>query len=286
MASWWKVPVSLFLVWHFIAILSGVVAVPGPNQLPPILATKVNQFASPYLDALLLNSSFRFYAPNPGPARLTWYRVERVDGKAEWYEMPGFDAWPTRSIYQRGLSLSSFLDTQLGPDSKDPKRLGLSPAGVICVASFVRKLTRQFDLPANRITTVELYTVHHKVLEPDQIASGWKAYDLRLYRPCCLGRFAPNGLASILPSNEYEYPFAVESSRLGARMCVDLANNDPASSLKNIAFHWPRPLRELLPANPDLVSVSADENELKGRIERLALASSTANTTLQSRITR
>ena len=111
MASVWKAAASLILVGHFIAILSVVLAAPGPSHSGPVLATIVNKTASPYLDTLLLNSAFRFYAPNPGPARLTWYRVERTDGTAEWFEMPGFDALPLRSIYQRGLAMSSFLDT-------------------------------------------------------------------------------------------------------------------------------------------------------------------------------
>lgn len=268
MANWWKFTVSLLLIAHFIAILGGILAAPGPNQTAPALASAINQATSSYIDTLLLNCPFRFYAPNPGPTRLTWYRVERADGTAAWFEMPFFDVGQFRTVYQRGLAMSAFLDTQVGPDEQHTHRLALSPVGSICSSSFVRKLTRQLDSRENPVQSVQVFTVHHRVLEPNQIASGWSLYDLRLYRPCCLGMFLPDGRRANSTEGDEKYPTAIESSRLGARMCVDLAagNADP---LRSIGVHWPRAMRELVRAQPDLIALHADENELKSRIEKM-----------------
>ncbi len=268
MANWLKIIGSLLLLAHFISILSGILAAPGPNLTPPVLASAINQVTCIYTDTLRLNCAFRFYAPNPGPTRLTWYRVERADGTAEWLEMPCFDGWKLRSVYLRGLVMSAFLDTQVGPDAQRSNRLATTPVGNICVSSFVRKLARQLDCRENPIQEVEVFTVHHRVLEPNQIAAGWSLYDLRLYRPCCLGFFKPDGLAVDRTADSEKYPSAIESSRLGARMCVDLARSysDP---VRSTGAHWPRPIRELIRVQPDLIAIRADENELKNRIEKL-----------------
>lgn len=277
MSSWWKIFGSLLLFAHFSAVLVGILAAPGPSQPPPALASAINRTTGVYTDALKLNCAFRFYAPNPGPTRLTWYRVGYVDGTADWFENPFFDVWQFRSIYQRGLAMSAFLDTQVGPDEKDTTRLALTPVGSLCTSSFVRKITQHLDRRGSPIQSVEVFTVHHRVLEPDQIADGWSPYDLRLYRPCCLGVYQPDGRPQNSGTDRKDYPAAIESSRLGARMCVDLSREGtgPARSLDP---HWPRPMRELLSSHPNLLALRADENEFKSRIEMMV--ESTSQTTV------
>ncbi len=69
----------------------------------------------------------------------------------------------------------------------------------------------------------------------------------------------------------------MESSRLGARMCLDLAGGTLNCPPCDIPAHWPRPLRELALNYPELVVTSVAENDLKTRLERLARSSDTAD---------
>ena len=265
MGNSWKAPTSLLLLAHFFAILTATLAQPMPGQPAPYLAVRMHSLARPYLDALFLNSSFRFYAPNPGPVKLCWFRLERNDGTAEWVEFPRrrtLAPWP---IYHRELAVVSFWDAQIGPDPHNPKQLILTPPGQVGIASFVRRISSEHEHGSQPLREVDLYTVHHRAAEPSQIAAGWTPYDLRLYRICQVGRFLPDG--QVLANQS---PQAVESSRLAARILADLRvyeshrPGDPHSP-------GPRSVQELILNHPQLAQ-TLSEVEAKQTIEQLAEA--------------
>ena len=268
MSQWWKLLASLWLVGHFCAVLSAVVAVPLPGQPAPELAAWLNRLARPYLDKLFLSATFRFYAPNPAPSKLLWCRLERTDAAAEWIEVPRLGKWEARTGYLRCLAMTGFLDSQLGPDPSDPTRLNLTPGGQICIRSIARHVARQYDRADNRVVALDLYSVQHRLLEPGQIIAGWRPRDLRLYRACQLGRFSPEGELVSADEGERGFPHAVESSRVAARMLRDLAAN--RGGLAGSEQSYPLPLGELLKTAPALYDATGTEDDLNQHIQRLA----------------
>jgi hypothetical protein len=265
MGKLWKATTSVLLLAHFFAILTATLAQPMPGQPAPYLATRMHSLARPYLDAFFLNSSFRFFAPNPGPVKLCWFRLERDDGLAEWVEFPRrrtFAPWP---IYHRELAVVSFWDAQIGPDPENQKQLTLSPPGQVGIASFVRRLNTKYDHGSSPLRAVDLYTVHHRAAEPSQIAAGWTPYDLRLYRICHVGQFSPDGRP-----HPQQSPQAVETSRVAARILSDVAADKVCRQGEKV-FHMPRAVEKLIQTYPHLAQTMS-EDEAKNRIEQLVEA--------------
>ncbi|MFQ3592775.1 MAG: hypothetical protein SNJ82_06230, partial [Gemmataceae bacterium] len=78
----WRVTLgSLLLLAHFSAIFCAIVVVPPPNGPAPFVAVQTYvRFFHPYLVLTNLNNGYHFYAPEPGPCALLWYRVQWDDG--------------------------------------------------------------------------------------------------------------------------------------------------------------------------------------------------------------
>jgi hypothetical protein len=123
---WRRIAVSLLIVLHFAGILSTVMsAQPGSTVAG---AAYVHIFRT-YLEFFYLTNAYHFYAPEPGPAYLLWFRIEytKPDEKAvywHWHKVPDLDVrgWPRYPLalqYQRRLALAS-LSAQsfepIGPD--------------------------------------------------------------------------------------------------------------------------------------------------------------------------
>jgi hypothetical protein len=81
--------ISLLILLHFAAILTAVTVVPAPNGTAPFLSDQVyNRFVRPYLQLTNLNNGYHFYAPEPGPTSLLWFRVQFADGASRWVRIP------------------------------------------------------------------------------------------------------------------------------------------------------------------------------------------------------
>jgi hypothetical protein len=80
--------VSLLVAGHFFAILSTVLAVPPAGRAQPWLAMQALSTVEPYLQFVYLRNAYHFYAPEPGPASLVWFRVEYADNSARWIYLP------------------------------------------------------------------------------------------------------------------------------------------------------------------------------------------------------
>ena len=68
-----RIFVSVFIVMHFMGILTAVTAAPPAPWLANVVWT---YFYRPYLEFMYLNNAYHFYAPEPGPAFLFWFRIE------------------------------------------------------------------------------------------------------------------------------------------------------------------------------------------------------------------
>src|SRR5262249_39244000 len=62
-----------FLLVHCLGILIAVMSPPPPSWLSLGVWTRLFR---PYLQFMYLNNAYHFYAPDPGPAYLIWFRLE------------------------------------------------------------------------------------------------------------------------------------------------------------------------------------------------------------------
>jgi hypothetical protein len=103
--------VSLFIVFHFVGILTAVTSVQPAPWISNQLWVRVYR---PYLQFMYLNNAYHFYSPDPGPAQQLWFRVAYTDevGQAHgyWLRFPNRDDSPLLDPlyqeYQRQLSIT------------------------------------------------------------------------------------------------------------------------------------------------------------------------------------
>ncbi|MBL8827125.1 MAG: hypothetical protein JNM18_09070 [Planctomycetaceae bacterium] len=96
--------VSLWLIYHLLAILTGPLNLPpsihGSAMLPAVL---------PYHRVLFLGHAYKFFAPDPGPSHLIECDIELADGS---HVKPTFpdrhEQWP-RLLYHRHFMLTEFV---------------------------------------------------------------------------------------------------------------------------------------------------------------------------------
>lgn len=252
----WRRCVSAVLVLHFAALLTAVVAVPGRNTPAPRLAVLAHQPVRPYLQALNLTCPYRFFAPQPGAVTNHWFRIEYADGSVRWWDCLDKHAHWMRPPYQRVLNMMLLLDSNIGPNLEQPGRLALSPLAHTCLASYARHVAHRFGDDGRPVRTVAIYTLHHYILEPEQVRAGWDVTDLRLFRPCLLGTYDAQGQLLDAAAT----PQAVSSSALAARIITDLRRGSMGPG-------FPAPVPALLKQHPDLGAWQGAEEALAQEIE-------------------
>jgi hypothetical protein len=209
---WGKTIVSLLVSAHFFAIFTAVTAA-GTSQFPPppLLVLTKEYLTRPYLHFVFLTNPYRFFAPNPGPSNLLWFRVEYADGSVRWLEAPRRADWTLRMPYQRHLCTVLLFDQMANPiSSDDPTTRKLSPEGKVVACSFARYVARkiggaQSEGTPNPVAKVSIYSVMHSVLEPWQVQNGWDTNDLRLHTPFYIGTFGPDGVQLDAGTTAIEY---------------------------------------------------------------------------------
>ncbi|RBP44246.1 hypothetical protein DES53_10465 [Roseimicrobium gellanilyticum] len=257
-----KVGISLLLVAHFATMLLMVGTTEGGRYTAPPLLQKAAVPAMPYVRFLGVNSGYRFFAPDPGPATLIWARIERVDGSSEWVEYPSRTRQAWTMAYQRELYPAMLLGAQVAPSDLvvAPGRPRVTELGITYAMAFVRRLARLHGSADNRVAKVELFSVSHAIRTPQQVRSGWDAEDLRLYFPVSLGAFSPEGvpLDGVVRMG-HERPGILE---VAERM---LRESSASGSVTQQAPDMPGALRRLLREHPEL-NAPGDERPLQERI--------------------
>jgi hypothetical protein len=120
-----RVVVSLIIVVHFLGICTAVTAAPPAPWLANVVWTYVYR---PYLEFMYLNNAYHFYAPEPGPAYLLWFRIEYTKGDDRtywhWEKVPNLsdDGWPQYPLalqYQRRLALAEQASRTVQVDARN-----------------------------------------------------------------------------------------------------------------------------------------------------------------------
>jgi hypothetical protein len=125
-----RIVISLLIVLHFLGILTAVTAAPPAPWLANVAWT---YFYRPYLEFMYLNNAYHFYAPEPGPAFILWFRIEYSrqgddDIHLHWERVPLLDeeGWPQYPLalqYQRRLALAENATRANAPPGDADKRI-------------------------------------------------------------------------------------------------------------------------------------------------------------------
>lgn len=261
--------VSLLVCLHLFAILTAVTSSGSGRFASPYVALQLNEPFQPYLETLFLRNGYRFFAPNPGPNFVAWFRITHDDGNVRWQEFPKRQDFATPLAYTRMLSVAN-MGSHTYPHPSDPDKGSISPSTQICLESFARHLASD-DAEADgrkdaaAVKTIEIYRVAHLYIMPDQIRKGWDYTDLRLYQPMYLGAFRADGTQIDSDASRYcKTPILVTDM-----ICSDIApelfkipadQQTPetlSSELDRLGI--PEPVRRLLQQHPQLISTNAEE---------------------------
>jgi hypothetical protein len=176
---WRRVVISLFIVLHFGGIVSACLST---HQW---LASWVYVYVyRNYLEFMYLTNAYHFYAPEPGPAYLLWFRIEYTKGQDKgttywhWHKVPDLDenGWPQYALdlqYQRRISLAGLaaqavqpLDPQRAPQialRHEKENLARMRAGRLIIPRYpdMQIAEYQYAEPANFVKLVISSYVRH-----------------------------------------------------------------------------------------------------------------------------
>jgi hypothetical protein len=219
--------VLLLAAFHLGSILTAVVNVPPPNSQPPWLANQVLVYVyRPYLQLSHLNNGYHFYAPEPGPVALLWFRVKYADGTARWVRVTDHNRTRNGLETRRWGSLAqSVSDAQpvpphvfedllkrrqeAGTKHVPPIPMGNIPlnmqheqpsnVSILMLRSYVRYVARTTPHPRDpgqAVTVVRIYRARYFYPSPAQMHAGMDPYDPTLYMVYYMGEYDANGTAT------------------------------------------------------------------------------------------
>jgi hypothetical protein len=282
---WVKWLVSLVIFWQFFAILSVVTASGNAPWQPSVIV--FNYVTKPYLESVFLTNAYRFYAPDPGPIDLLWFRIEYENGAVRWYDMADREQFTNRMPFQRHVSLTMMIQQMSSPDpTGGPGTFFLRPQAVITLQSYVRhfaqtKATKTPEGEDNLVKEVDVYHVSHVIMLPKQIRMGWESDDLRLHKATFLGTYDPNGnrlstaidpLGAERPYQTRGQPMSVLAMQIIGETQAMLEFEDKVGDerLKAVQkMHLPAPIRNLIVRFPELLDPAPPDTTPLDRIKKL-----------------
>jgi hypothetical protein len=212
---------------HFGAIATAIVLVPAPGGGPPWLALQAyTRFYRPWLEMTHLNNGYHFYAPEPGPVTLLWFRVQYADGSARWVRIPDHARSRSGLNTRRwgGLATATSQTNPLLPNvaeqlvaqrleggQKHTPPIPPLPADQMALplqyrepqlsvkmliasyARYVAATTPHPSDPGQAVTGVKVYRADYHNPSADQLLVGLDPLDPSLYHAYYQGEFDPDG---------------------------------------------------------------------------------------------
>lgn len=230
MPARWRAAGGLLLIGlHFAAILTACTVVPPPNGPSPFWANHLWTRASrPWLQLTLTNNGYHFYAPDPGPAQLMWFRVEFADGETAWVRFPDHAKVGSEIERRRFGQLASNASATTPPtsdfealrrrrieagekhvppipmvyaDPGDQTNEYHEPArqSLILIASFVRRVAATAEHPEGKksdVKRVKVYRADYYNPPVQHFHAGRSPFDPTLYAAYYMGEYQPDGTLS------------------------------------------------------------------------------------------
>jgi hypothetical protein len=222
------VAISLLAVVHLFGIFNAILFVPPMDSSPPWMTqTAFMYLYRPWQQMTNLTNGYHFYAPEPGPVVLVYFRVEYADGTARWVRIPdhkkGLTGLATRRFGALASSLGQTMSVppermqdlldrrrKAGEEHNPPLPMDpfLPPAlqyrepGVqarMQIASYVRYVARTTPHPTDpdqAVTGVKVYRVDFHNPRADlfpQYKAPEQVFDPVLYWWFYLGEHTPDG---------------------------------------------------------------------------------------------
>ncbi|MBA4016226.1 MAG: hypothetical protein C0483_03455 [Pirellula sp.] len=206
-----RVVVSAALLYHLVAVLIhplGTMPQFDTPGAPPILPETVRPAFQPYITALSLDHTYKFFAPNPGPSHLLRYDLYYADGRKEIGDLRNqfpdkTQHWP-RLLYHRYFMLAESLPRpRETPPASAP---GVATLGEIVPAENVPRAPPAEGPPPAEIyyrgiaerlarkhgaSRVDVFYRTHLFLDPPDLAAGRKSDDPDTYREQLLVSYTP-----------------------------------------------------------------------------------------------
>jgi hypothetical protein len=219
------IAVTLLILFHFGGICTAVVFVAPPNGPTPWLANQLwIRIYRPYLLITNLNNGYHFYAPEPGPCALVFFRVEYADGLSRWVRIPNHPECRDHLERRRYGSLATSLgqvmpmmpqreeeltrrridagrshEPPIPPMPEAPLVTQYREPGVqvrLLVSSYVRWVARSTAHPLEEnvpVTGVKVYRVEYTNPPVEHFQEGRDPLDPTLYAAFYMGDYEPNG---------------------------------------------------------------------------------------------
>lgn len=262
-----RIAISCLLGFHFLGVILAPIAIPWGGQPVPELARALYEPTTPWLNAVLLNQPWRFFAPEPGPISLQLFRIEYEDGGSTWLEYPRANQYVLRApALQRSLAMAMRLEREIRPSSVSPQALDLTSSGVILAGACARHLARCASEDRRAIRFIQIWVLHHYPQTWEHAQNGGGQDDLRLWSACEIGAFAPDG--AMIDTNKP--PRAVPIPELAALWIMDRRSDFQAGQEDPSIFHcdsiW-KQLERSSPSSPEEIAVRLSE-ELRGNEPR------------------
>ncbi len=202
-----KLVISALILFHASAILVNVIAAAGPFVTKSLCAKY-----RPYLQFMWLTNAYRFYAPDPGPTDVVWYRIKYEDGTSQWRQVPDREAYALRMPFQRHMSVSMLAMMMAGfeeiPASEDAasgasmmirnqgnRQEVLSPMGEVYFRAYARFIARKFVKSSwgSPFKELAIYRIHYNIRSPYQVRLRYDMYDPRLLDISMVGTYSADG---------------------------------------------------------------------------------------------
>jgi hypothetical protein len=280
---WVRIVVTVVIVTQFSMILIAVIGggterFPSP---PPVVEALIHVRC--YLQSVFLANPYRFYAPDPGPTELFWYRIEYENGGVRWRDFADRETFWNRMPYQRHSVLTMMPAQMKSAHPTNPREQLMYPAAFILIQSYTRHVavSQESVTPSgepNPVREVEAYHLPHGIAEPWMIRLGWDAYDLRLHGAFYLGAFDREGRRIDVEDKEDQMRILQQRiSVLAARIIEDLMPDlEGLSGAERLAaFQKLRPpltIRRLAARHPELLDPTPTGQDLAERIRQVVEA--------------
>jgi hypothetical protein len=229
------VGISLLIGWHFFAIFTATQIIggtAGPSWLASQVWTRVTR---PYLQITHLNNAYHFYAPEPGPVAVVWFRVRFADGAVVWERLPNHAKCPNHVERRRMAGIASTLGQSMpGQPSEEQIRLrdeaaqryapplpprpqGMpldlqyrdpGPLGKMMIESMARYFARTTTHPNGEkvpVVAVKIYRGECSNPRVEDFQAGRDPLDPTLFRAWYLGEYDPQGKLTEASSHDMLY---------------------------------------------------------------------------------